>query len=293
MTCSCDSAVPVPRRATRPVAIASCVAGELSASAESAFAASSLTSGIPDESAVTSGEIAPALTMTTGEPGLCAARSLRQHAARRCAPGLALPSRATRCLASSAWLSGLSRARRDSASATCLCAMTGKLARSAEPSGAGLVKAVVSSRRLTSGAMPLARAIACWIEMSSVRCHSAPAAFSLACVVPAVMSATSGTTAPASEIARRRSSLLSSSSPADAAPSGGTSAASAVTAVGAPASTEPSSSPARARLAAATLAASAADGARTDTSRLFTDASKSMSTRLLRRLRLKVGDEPR
>ena len=54
VTCSCASAEPVPTRTTRPLAMASCVDGELIESVESADAAASLTSATPVVSSVTS-----------------------------------------------------------------------------------------------------------------------------------------------------------------------------------------------------------------------------------------------
>ena len=105
-----------------PVLIASCVEGELSESVASALAASSLTAVIPSASRLTRGEIAPALTMSTGEPRLRAPSVCRVLAARLCAPALGLLSSETACFAITAWFSGLPSASRCSASDACWCA---------------------------------------------------------------------------------------------------------------------------------------------------------------------------
>ena len=195
VTCSIDSGEPAPTRTTRPEAMASCVEGELKARVESAAAASSLTSGAPEESRVTNGEMAPALTMTTGEPGLCCASCCSTRAARCCVPVLSLPSRATQCLEICAWLSGCAIASLARASAACVWAM-----------------GVPSSSSSTRGWMPLQRAMEVWLALSSARCHRQHAENSRACTVPEESSATSGMIPPASAINTRQSAAPSSSS---------------------------------------------------------------------------------
>ena len=70
VTHSCAWSVPAPRSATRPMAIASWFAEPLFASVCNVLAASVRPSSVlPLLSTVTSGEMAPAFTMTTGAPG--------------------------------------------------------------------------------------------------------------------------------------------------------------------------------------------------------------------------------
>ena len=133
----------MPNSSTSPLAIASCVEGELSAIVESARATSSLTSAAPPLSRFTSGEMAPAFTISTGEPGLPEARSLITRAARRCVPVFLLPSNPTQFFAIWLWLSSFSVASRASAFAACARACS-----------------VPSSRMATRGEMPPHLAIA-------------------------------------------------------------------------------------------------------------------------------------
>ena len=87
VTYSCAWSVPAPRSATRPMAIASWLAGPLLASTCNVLAAAVRPSSVlPFERTVTSGMMAPALTITTGAPGWSLARACRSCAARCTTP---------------------------------------------------------------------------------------------------------------------------------------------------------------------------------------------------------------